>query len=237
MLRGETLLRMKQPRLAQDAFSSAARVTRRDAQMADTAAARGMALLIAASPGMQYAPKDRSEPIDIVDPASRKQALAALYHDRLAAVQPKYDAAMKGSSLAPMVDLLPALSDLYALECAATGTSEHALPMGQAMGARARDLINAELARLGDAVARLEDQANEPTGSGPGGRWYSRRGLTSIEQGQLKDDAQYLDKIRQVAQQGRLLNRRFGGTGEIWDGIISESTDLRDRAAAAYERK
>ena len=33
------------------------------------------------------------------------------------------------------------------------------------------------------------------------------------------------------------MNRQLGGTGEIWDPLTAEATDLQDRALRAYQRK
>jgi len=238
VLRGECLLHLKMPQPAQQAFLGASRVVRQDANLTDSAVAEGMALLIQKSPGLTYKPKNGGEPIDIVDPESRKVALAALYADMLAANQAGIDKAMKDTSLKPMHDLLPVVTDLYAVEVAATGNATKTEDMAKAMGQHARDLINAELGRLSARIETLEDLADEPSYSGTGrNAQYSRRGLTSIEQQECKDDADYLGKIREVTQRGRRMNRQLGGTGEIWDPLTAEATDLQDRALRAYERK
>jgi hypothetical protein len=242
MLRGECLLQLKEPTLAVAAFNSASNVSKQDPHPGETAAARGLAMLVQASPGLKYAPKsaDASPAIDITQPDSRKKALAAMFDDRLAEVKPLVEKAMKGNSLVPMMELLPKLRDLYSLEWAATGKADVTLPIGKAMGERARDLINAELDKLNKRIAQLEDLANEPMYSDNGGfrgQTASRRGLTSTEQDELKDAAAYLEKIRQVAQEGRRINRRLGGTGEAWDKILADVGELEDRAQVAYNNK
>ena len=147
---------------AQQAFLGASRVVRQDANLTDSAVAEGMALLIQKSPGLTYKPKNGGEPIDIVDPESRKVALAALYADLLAANQAGIDKAMKDTSLKPMHDLLPMVTDLYALEVAATGHATKTEDMAKAMGQHARDLINAELGRLSAASRRSKTSPMSP---------------------------------------------------------------------------
>ncbi len=238
LLRGECLLRLKMPSPAQQAFLAASRVVRQDANLTDSAVAEGMSLLIQKSPGMTYKPKSGGEPIDIVDPASRKVALGALYNDLLAANQADIDKAMKDTSLKPTHDLIPTITDLYCLEIAATGKPTKTEGMAKAMGQHARDLINAELSRLSNRLEELEDLADEPSYSGYGrNSEFTRRGLNSDEQQECKDAADILGKIREVSQMGRRMNRKLGGTGEVWDPITAEATDLQDRALRAYDRK
>lgn len=236
MLRGECMLQLKEPDLASSAFMSAANVMRADPNLADTATARAMSILVKSSPNLKYVPAG-GEPIDISDPASRKKALAALLTDRLAAIKAQLAEALKSTSLEPIYKLVPAMVDVFALEIASTGKPTETEPMLKSLGEHGRNLITAELTRLNGEISQLETLANEPTSTGALGRGYSRRGLDSNEQKVLQNDVAYLDKIRQVCQDGRRGAKRFGGTGEAWEPLLAEATDLRDRAEAAYVRK
>ena len=120
MLRGECLLRINQRSAATNVFQVAVKCA---PDVKSTAIARADALLVKASPSGKYIPKAGGEPIDILDPDSRKNAFNALREDMTKTVQPKYQAAMDGTTLPPMMNVLPSVLDLGYLEYAATGSA------------------------------------------------------------------------------------------------------------------
>jgi hypothetical protein len=138
-----------------------------------------------------------------------------------------------------MHKLLPEMRDAYAIELASSGDSVQTMPMARALGERARDLITGELDRLSKRIAELRDLANEPTFSSEGRNdgTIGYRGLTSPERDELKSMAQELVKIERVAQEGRRINRRLGGDGQVWDAILAEVADAKDHAQQAYDRR
>ena len=240
MLRGECLLQMKQGASAADAFRMAARIVDKSDDLHRLSAASAMVTLITASRNLVYTPKPPADsgPINIVPLDSRKQAMTALYNDRLAAAKPKIDAATDSTSLAPINDLLPALRDLYLIEDASTGDTAQTKPLLTSLGEHARKLINSELTRLSRRIEFISEAASEPTYVDySSSQVYNRRGLSSTDQDELRDACNYLEKIAKVSQQGRWINRRLGGTGEVWDGILADCEQLHDDAQQQLDRR
>jgi hypothetical protein len=134
MLRGECMLRLKQSSLAADAFDAAARARRQQGDVKRLAEAKATAVLLSASRGLKFQPRGGgggggAEAIDVVAPEARRQAMAALLDERLAELTPRAAAAVEGTSLTPMMELLPAFADAYALELTATGDATRVTPM------------------------------------------------------------------------------------------------------------
>jgi hypothetical protein len=238
MLRGECLMQMRRGDLAASAFESAALACKDSGPMTSFATAQATAILIKASPGLRYKPKlnPSSDPngIDIVPAEGRKAAMLALLDDRIAELKPKVDQALAGTTLPPMIDLVPAVSDMYMVEMAATGKTERMSDMGKAMGQHARDLIQPALQQITSRLQQLQDLANEPSEQN---RQFGYRGLTSPERQELQDQADYLMKIEKLAQNARQLSRRLGGNVEAWDAILADCEEAKQAAEAAYNRR
>jgi hypothetical protein len=238
MLRGECMLQLKEADLAASAFTSASTVFKGEGDLKRMAAARAMSVLVKASPRLQYKGSKDAQPIDIVTPDSRKQAMMALFDDRFATTTSKIEAAMKSNSLVPIHDLFPVMGDLYALELTATGDTARTMPAIRSVGEHARQLITAELDRLRKRVDELDDLANAPTlSSGNLNQTLSYRGLNSNERNELHDAADELVKIEKVAQEGRRIAQRLAGPVGAWDAILGECNDVKDVAQQAYDRR
>jgi hypothetical protein len=222
MLRGEALLQLQQRLPAANAFDVAVKFAP-DAKA--KAAARANALLLRASPDNKYVPKAGGEPIDILNPVSRKAAFVALRKDLLAAVTPKYTAALNSNSLVPMMNVLPSILDLAYLEFAADGSAPQTHNDLKAMGARARELMNGELRRIRYQLDALEAASNSTTD-------YGRRGLTSDERAMVQNNIEYVTKIGQTARDARRRAQALGYEGAAWEPVIADCDDLVDRAQA-----
>ena len=154
-IKGEALLRMGQTATAASTFDMAVK-SAPDVRTAALARANGL-LIRAASQG-KYRPKSGgAQPIDIIDPESRKQAFAALREDLSRTVKPKMQSTLNGKTLPPLLDVLPAVMDLGYLEYAATGSAPTARDDLKELGARARDLMNSELRKLRHQIDVLEE--------------------------------------------------------------------------------
>jgi hypothetical protein len=239
MMRGECLIQLKESSLAIDAFNAAAKLGKSATDVAPSAIARANAMIIQRSPGFQFKPDGGGAPIDIVSPDSRKLAMKTLFDQILAKTKPQIDQAMKGTSLTPIQQLLPTLTQMLALEQASTGQTTQTMDLGQQIGDHARQLITSEVDLLSGKITELTNLANEPSYSDNGrrGSTYTRRGLTSIEQDEVKAAGEYLRKIVIVCQDGRKINQRLGGTGEAWATIIADASDAMQQAEITYERK
>ena len=237
MMRGECLLKLKQSVGAISAFETASGIFKDKGDVARVAQAKALATLTKEAPGGRYKNKNGEE-LDIADSFQRKQALLALFEERSVKVRPAMDKALSGNSLVPIQKLLPASWELYTLEFTAIGEAPITLTKVKEMGERARDLIKTELQQINSRVDNLNDLAGEPTLSGNvGNQSISYRGLNSHERDELHGIADTLVKIQPVLEQGRRLNRLFGGTGEVWDGLLADCAEAKETAQQAYDRR
>jgi hypothetical protein len=236
MLRGECLLQLRSPELADDAFHSAATVLKDPADIQKVAIAESTATLVKASSGLKYQPKAPGEPaIDIVDPESRKKAMIALFDDRMAQFKPKVIAANQSTNLVPIHELVPAMTDLYMLELAVSGESKQTLALGKELGGHARDLINGALKQITDRIQDLNMLANEPsTGTL---QQIGYRGLTTPERDELRSLANELVKIEEVSTRARQMARQMGGEPAAWDAILADVADAKQLAQKTYDRR
>jgi hypothetical protein len=223
MLRAECLLRIDQRMSAISTFDVASK-SAPDARGA--AIARANWLLAKSSPGNKYMPKGRGEGIDIMAFESRKRAFEALRSDLIAQVKPKYDAAMRGQTLVPMMNVLPSVLDVAYLELASTGAITQTSEDLKAMGSRARDMMSSEVRRLSRQINSMELAANS-TDLG-----YTRRGLNSEERKAVQDVIDYAHQIEQTARDARHRATELGFDGQAWEPIIADSADLADHALA-----
>jgi hypothetical protein len=175
-LRGESFLRIKSMSLAADAFDDAAEVAKDNSKKEGLA--RGTAVLIRRSKQVGYVPRPaRAErgkpppppppappaPMQIVEEADRKAAFARLLEDERAAVVPKLEAAQKGTSLPPIIEVAKMLGDLQAVEIAATGKGEATQAMTTDLAARSHDLIATALNAMNDAIEAAWAHASTET--------------------------------------------------------------------------
>jgi hypothetical protein len=178
MLRGECLLRLKQRNAALPAFEAAAAVTKGRRDVARTATATATAVLVRESPDLTYKPKGRSDRsgIDVVEPATRREAMGALFEDLKARLAPEVDKALRDKALASTNKRLRDFWELYAVEFAATGDAASTAGTLQELGGHARGLIGDELERVTTRLEQLKDVATEPAWTNQG---ISHRGLNS----------------------------------------------------------
>jgi hypothetical protein len=220
MLRGECLIQSNQRLAAANAFDMAVKSA---PDHPGAAVARANALLVRASPSGKYIPKTPGQqPIDISDADSRKLAFAAMRDDLRAALQPKLSAALAGTTLTPMMAVLPSLLDLANLEYASDGSLTKTSPDLVELGARARELMQAELRRISYEMNSLEEASNSTD-------MLNRRGLTSPQRQSLSETADYVRQIGETARNARQHARDLGFDGAPWEPIIADSDDLADR--------
>jgi hypothetical protein len=225
MLRAECLIRINQRASAANNFELAVKCA---PDVKSAALARANALLVKASPNNKYTPKGGGEAIDILDPESRKRAFDALRNDTFKTVQPKYEDAMSGKSLVPMLNVLPSLLDVGYLEFAATGAATQTREDLKNMGVRARELMNSEIRRINYQVNSLDIASNTTEN-------WTRRGLFSDERKRVEEDVTYLKKIEQTARDARRRATELGFDGSVWEPVIADSGDAAERAQALHD--
>ena len=222
-LRGEAALRGKSNTMAMDAFAPAARATEdKDKQ----AVARATELLIRRSKPLGYMPRtagapapqtrpviakadpapkgQANQPIPIIEPADRKRALAALFADEFAVVDPKVQAATTSDALPPIIDAIKLLGDLQAIEIAATGSSAQSKGISANLGTQSHTLIARTLDSMSTRVEQCWRSASRSQYSvdrqgNQYGKLYGMWGLTSVEQNDLKSAMVTCEKIQPVA--------------------------------------
>jgi hypothetical protein len=209
-LRGETQLRLKTPVPAAQSFTEAAEAT-------DDAAAiavdRATALLIKRSPQQAFTPKNTGkgkapDAIPIVEPESRKKALAALFEDELAAASPKLKVVAEAKQLSTILEAIPFIRDLRSLELAATDKDERTKKVLGELGAHAHELLAKAVKDEGKKVDDIEKTANEtvqiqdygrdPKSNGRGTKietQWKKRGLSRNDAGSLRDSITLTGKV------------------------------------------
>ena len=236
MLRGECLVRLKQRTPAAEAFEKASAVTKGHGDLPRTANATALAALVKASPDLKYKPKSRSEgsAIDIVEPGTRREAMAALFEDLKKQLAPDVEKALQDKSLTSTQRRLKQFWELYAVEFAATGAATSTESTLQDLGGHARELIADELDRLVSRLEHLSDLASEPVW---GRNVMGYRGLKTSEQNEIRQAADYLMEIQRTVENGRRIAQALGRTGENWDFLLADCAVARDAAQQAYDRR
>lgn len=210
-LRGETQLRLKSNAPAVQSFTEAAAATE-DASA--VAVDRATALLIKRSQQQQaYTPKNAPKgktagAIPIVDPASRKKAMGALFDDELAAAEPRLKAVADAKQLSVILDAVPFIRDLRSLELAATEKDERTRKVLGRLGAHARELLDTAVKDEAKKVDLIEKTANEtveiqdygrdPKSNGRGAKietLWKKRGLTRNDANNLRDSYTMMEKV------------------------------------------
>jgi hypothetical protein len=216
-MKGEVNMHLKAKGAAADAFMSAAKATDKP----DEAAADiGVALLIKASGGtMKYTPKtkadktDKPEPIDIVDPESRKKALAALAKDMLAVRQPKVDAALKSTNFDQINAAGKDLLDVKDVEIAQTGAATDSKQVMGDLGNHATKLIGDAMDGMAEKLQNELDAYEKAASGKSAGAGQSQR---SVSLSTLGRDAQTTaSNAKALGQEAQLLSGTFGDVADF----------------------
>ena len=235
VLRGETQLRMKNFAAAAAAFDEAAKETKLEEK---AAVARATAELLRRSKKGAYTPPAKqgmpeSKPLDVTDPAARRQAFAAMFDESRPRVEAAARSAWQSEKVPAMLDAFALLRDLRALEIAATGESPESAATARDLGGRFRTLFERAVLRMGKTVTALETSASAETqevasvggrmvrvGSGPNGLEFEQAEL-------LRQIAIDCDRVRTLAGELRSL---YEGGDEV-----AALKKLSDDAAAVAD--
>jgi hypothetical protein len=244
-MKGESLLRLKQPKAAGDAFVAAAKETD-DPLKAATARATQRILREAKGQTLRrrFAKKSdgtgaqSADTADVFDPAQRDAAFRIVYDDLKTASEAKIKEGMRARTLPPISEAIDVMNDLHDFEVAATGGDAEQSQTRRELVDRARKLIGKELGRMERDVQSIENSASSVAreryvSSGGGSTLaggYSgtedtsvivyRKGLTPQDRTDLKDAIVTSKKIIETCTS---LERAT-------DTKASESDELIDRA-------
>lgn len=227
MLKGDALIQTNKLTMASSAYDNA----RRAAPNGRAAAvARAHTMLIRAAPVGKYTPRTPAgaEPIDIVNPDSRRAAFDALRADLAAAAKPKIARASQGRSLTPAMDLLPAVFDIASLELAAKGSIEQTQSDVASMGEHTRDLVHEQINLCQRKVNGLADRAYTIEEG-------DRRGLQSNEMKELPPIIAELGRIEKAAREIRRRAQELGQPGTAWEQLAADAADVAEAAERVAE--
>jgi hypothetical protein len=216
MQKAECHLQMRALSIAIEAYNSAAREATDDRQRT---LATANAALLKASKAFTYIPKvapDKTKPvpIDILDPAHRKQAFLALFIDQLAANDTKIKAAKSAKSLPPIAEVFKPLSEMEGLERMAAGNGLEGGEAAKVQSLRtevvtqAKKVIADALRAMSKRVGEIDKEAGtfvefyqdvlDPAYSLPipkKQKAYRRKGLTDKQTTELQETTVTCDKL------------------------------------------
>ena len=236
-LKGETHLRLKNPAAAADAFDEAARATKDEKK---AAVDRATAELLRRAKGLAYTPPVKKgapapKAINLTDPAARRDAFAALFRDAKPRVVAAVKSARQSNKLPAILDTFGLLSDLRALELAATGGDTESTELGRHLSSRARTLMARGVKEMAETVSEIEQAASRvyqhvrPAAGGPYVGDSDYVGVSPEERQVLLRIAADCDRVNQLAHE---LKWMFPGDGDEADALRA----LRDEADATATR-
>lgn len=234
LMRANCLLHLDDGASARQAYQSAESAP----EEAQWARGRAMVFLISQSPKLKYTPREGGQPIDIKDDKLQADAMKALLADQLAATQGQVRRATTAQNLEPIIDIMPRMQDLYALELSATGKTEQVDPILRQIGQHARDLISREIDELDERMQAVRDSTQQAGGAqvmGQGGAWWVdpgivRRGLTPQERQWLRETIGYGRRIAETAEKGQRLSARLGGEADAWGELVNRARQVGQNA-------
>jgi hypothetical protein len=215
MLKGECHLQLKVPRLAAEAYASAAKEAEKSGTPAEEREVeRGVAaaheMLVKASKAFAYTPRTASDkqkpvPIDILDLASRKRAFAAMLADEMAASDAKVVRAKAAKALPPIAELFKPLDTMEGLERAATGEAARVKALRAELTEAARRAVADALRGIDKSVGVIDKSAGtfvefyqdsfDPLARPVKVKAYRKRGLSDEQTRELQTANRTLDQI------------------------------------------
>jgi hypothetical protein len=199
--------------------------------------------LIRRSRNLAYAPRrpdkdaPKPEPIDLVNPESRGQALARVFTDEMAERLPQIEAAKAnkaGAGVGPLIKAMAALREVGYLELAVNGSTDQINGMVDEMKTAGKDILTKAVERAGKKVDRIAQLANdtEPVRQVFPNRRGGYRAQTIQRRRGIKDeDIPELKKIAdgcdEIVAQAEALQEAAGAVGEEFEEVIDAAEDLR----------
>lgn len=235
MLRGQTFLRLKMPGPAQQAFAGAAKETR---DKKKSAAAETLALLVKRSIALKYTPKpankdDKPSAIDIVNPAGRKEALAALLKDEMKAAHAKLEAASQADSLVPILKAAPILAQLRKTELGVTGETAWTKDFAAGLAKHSHELMANALYVMHSRIDAIRVSARTMLPMYAAGRaganfqgppnGFRERGLDPNQLKELRNDIAACSKIPLAAKD---LSESFGADNADYKDVVTQAKNL-----------
>jgi len=244
LLRGETLIALNDPATAKRVLQEASKSSQPDVAIR----ARGLVALLSKSRGSIYTPRSGGgKPLDISDPENRKRALEAMVTDEIGGLEAAAKPAQSADNLKPIIQIMPRVLDLNAVERLATGEDVRTRPIGAALGERARKLIGSELAAQAQRIQGIEQLANgvydtgrtasseRQSRRGTVGAGVTRRGLNSDEREELYNLVEYLRQVEDTAKGAERMARMAQGDVAAWEEISAQASRVAENAQAVLD--
>lgn len=228
MLKGEAGLRAGQRQLAVPAFRAA---TRMAVNRGEAIAAAANAILAQRSANGAIRIGDTT--FDVIKPESRLLAMEKLSQQMLATQAVQVQNALTARTLDPITDVLPDVYRAYVLETQATdGKTTTAENLARKLGTQAHDLILDELRRVQRDINSVEQSAYTME-QWPG--WVTRS-LTTQQRRDLRNELDYVSRIRDAILEIRRLVTTLRVSPEPWDRLTSDCVDLQDQITSILGR-
>ena len=228
MLKGEAALRAGQRQLAVSAFRAATRLAV-DRPQAIAAAANA----ILAQRAQDGTIRIGDAALDVIKPEDRLIAMQKLADQIHANQALQVETALTAGKLDPITEVLPDIYRMYVLEMQATdGKSTVAEPLVRKLGTQAYDLITNELRRLQRDISMTE-RSSYTVESWPG--WVTS-GLTTAQRRELRNQYEYIARIRDAIVQIRRLGATLRVNTDPWDRLTADCVDLQDQINMALNR-
>jgi hypothetical protein len=243
VLRGEAYLRTENTAAAAAAFDEAAKHTKLEEK---AAVARATAELVRRARKRAYTPPpakkgDAPEPIDVTDPAARRQAFALMFDDARPRVAAEVKAARASTTLAPVTAALAMLRDLRALEVAAGAVAPGADDAGGAAAAmselveRVGALTGRAVEQMSDRVGQLEATAGVPYDMATPGRDDSGRRVVRYETGVTQLTRDQVKELRTIVKECTSVRRALAGVAAMVIGPGNDPSRAVDGLAVVAD--
>jgi hypothetical protein len=199
-LKAESQLHLKQNVAAAESFLAAAKEATDDKQISMD---KATAALARKSPNCLYLPKQaafksslgataKPEPIDVVDPGSRKQALMALFSDESKAMSARIEELKKQTTLPPLMTGITQVNELRDVEIAASGTDSSSRQMLSTVAGAAEQLMSGSIKSMSENVRTISRNANKKAessraGSSEGTMERDKKGLSPADTDALNE--------------------------------------------------
>jgi hypothetical protein len=234
LLRGDCLVKLGDSRAALKAYKSAETAAADDPPTA--LRARGSVLILQNCRGLSYTPPG-AQAIDVTTDDGWKQAAAAIFNATWLSSQDELKAAQSAQDLAPIFDVVPKVTDLFALAEISGMDDSQLMILARSIGQRGRDIIGRVLAQQSAAIANVQQNADVilsttigPTTWGWGSGITVRQGLSTPDRDTLSKIVDVCDQAYNVAVQGREAAFRVGGNEGKWQEVADQAAQLRDHA-------
>jgi hypothetical protein len=135
----------------------------------DKDVAQATILLMHRSPRGKYLPRslaageDKAQPIDVIDPLTRKAGFEALYNDERQTLEPRLKVAMSAQSVPPIFPVIESVVKLRSLDVAASGSDQRTTELTKKLAEHAKGLMTSALTRMQGREEEIARQASTET--------------------------------------------------------------------------